>query len=593
MCGILGVVGSSSKLTDKTSLLESLRSQSHRGPDSSDHYLDSKAFLGHNRLAIIDLSQGGQPFSLPSQPWVLIFNGEIYNFKEIRIELESYGHVFLTNSDTEVLYQAWMRWGADSVDKFRGMYAFAIYNKLLQEVYLARDEFGIKPLYYVLESNGVVFASEMKTVLRVIQGLEWSIEGVAEFLQWQIVTGERTLDARILKVMPGQVLRFSVASSEISKIKTKRKEEFVSKDKETFKQVMSRSVAAHTISDVGFGVLLSGGLDSTLVAKILRESGYDFTTYSLDFDDPKFSELPYINYAAKTLGVKNKTYKVGLADFEEVLLKLPKLLDEPIGDSSLIPTYLISSFIRHDHKVALSGDGGDEMFGGYYSHAEVLKIYHGNNIERLKALRSYLIRGNPFPWKGQREWAWNEHLSQRYFVEPSPVEILTGIRVQRSKPQKMRSMVAEAMEDDVNYYMVDDILAKVDRMSMKTSLEVRVPFIDRHVYAYSRSLTEKDLFGPEGLTTKYLLKKELEPTLGSDFVHRKKMGFGIPVQKWTRKIYGDRLLEMFTGSQMLSNLPGKDYLHSKTREYLAGDDAASNLVWGCLILSLWEESVTT
>lgn len=536
---------------------------------------ESGGFLGHNRLAIIDLSGGTQPFQRPDSPLRLAFNGEIYNFKQILNELKGLGHNFTTESDTEVLFYAWRQWGKQCVDHLRGMYAFAIWDCSSQDVYLARDPFGIKPIFYAVEDSTIFFASEMKSVLAILSGeVSWSLRSVSEYLTWQYVPGNKTVDQRIFKITPGDILHFKTGmSAPLVVHKASRKVSGVSSN---FTEVMRDSIEAHTISDVGFGVLLSGGLDSTFVAKTLRDLEFDYKAYSLDFDDPAYSELPYIKHAVKVLGVPHFLHKVGVDDFKSTVRQLPYLLDEPLGDSSVIPTYLVSSFISQNHKVALSGDGGDEMFGGYKSYADSMSILYGKTRERLQLLKRRYRSGHGLPWKGSKSWAWDEHLDQRFMVSPEFTSYLTGEAFAK-KLFRGGDVIISEMEDDLENYMIDDVLVKVDRMSMRNSLEVLVPFIDRNVYSYSRSLSLSELVGPQ-MRTKHILREDLLPRFGSDFVHRKKTGFGIPYGKWTREVYGDSLVELFSSSSIISQLPGKDELFKKAKLFVKGDDADTNFI---------------
>ena len=583
MCGILGASLKSSLETSVIKAFTSIQKKmSHRGPDAFTQFVSKNVVLGHNRLSIIDVEEGSQPFKKNDSSLVLVFNGEIYNYKDIRAELKRLKATFSTNSDTEVLYEAWRIWGPQCVDRLRGMFAFAFYDIHSGEIFLARDVFGIKPLYYSFNNKGLFFASEFKSTLAMSgEGLEIDEDGLIDFLLYQFVDGEKTLDQRVKKIKPGQVVRFHGNSKSVIYNASKT---LISNNDSTndFIEVLKGSVQAHTISDVGFGVLLSGGLDSTSVAKILRDCGHDFETYSLDFEDERYSELSYIEHAAKILKVKNKILKVSLKDFTEVYLMLPDLLDEPLGDSSFIPTYIVSRFIAAEHKVALSGDGGDELLGGYRSYHRLLRSTFKSRLKVMLKDRSFQSISSPL---------WTQHLIDRQFVSKSEITKILGRNIpSKQKPEGMEAVYA-AMEDDVNHYMCNDILQKVDRASMKCSLEVRVPFIDRSVYAAARKLSKSDLFGDQYLDLKLPLKKFLVGDFGINFVDRKKMGFGLPFYNWTRDVFGDDVVAILKSSQILLRIKNQNYFWKQVGDYLKGDNRPANLVWGSLMLVFWEQGM--
>jgi asparagine synthase (glutamine-hydrolysing) len=552
MCGILGLIKNNGNInSDNFKKLNDL--QSHRGPDASGQWISNNGniALGHRRLSIIDLNQGAQPMLSHDKSLIITFNGEIYNYIDLKKELSDIGHKFRTNSDTEVILMAYREWGEACVNKFRGMFAFGIVDLNKKEIFLARDPFGIKPLVYYQDKNLFCFASEINTVAQ-IENLDLKIDynSIDYYLYLQYIPDPLTIYDKVKKLEPAHLMKVDFSGKIISK-KRYWKPQFNPKYSKSesvwfneFEEIMRDSIKAHTVSDVSLGSFLSGGVDSTLVTKYLSEIKKDLNTFSIGFEEKEYNELDYSYVAAKKIGSSHFT-KVVTPDFFSILGKIVKHYGEPFGDSSAIPTYYVSKLAKKSVKVVLSGDGGDELFGGYNSYlAWQEKINKKNSRPFLKnVLRSVLSIFRPkqfLPekpnlecWLGisqyfnyyQRKHLWKDEFQDsinknyKYFTE-------------YNKDFKNNSLVNKAQLYDLTNYLPFDILRKVDIASMMNGLEVRVPFLDKKVAEFALSMPEEINVSNSKWEGKRLLKKALENDFSDSYIYRQKQGFAVPLDKW-------------------------------------------------------------
>jgi asparagine synthase (glutamine-hydrolysing) len=570
MCGIAGIFdGKGRREIDRALLVRMNESQLHRGPDEGGVHLEPGVALGHRRLSIIDLSTGQQPLYNEDGSVCVIFNGEIYNFHELVAELAACGHSFRTHSDTEVIVHGWEEWGEACVTRFRGMFAFALWDRNRETLFLARDRLGVKPLYYAELSDGLwVFGSELKALL-VHPRLPREIDPLAveEYFAYGYVPEPRTVFKGVYKLGPGATLavrRGAPAPRPVVYWDAPFKPGPALTEQEAGEELVSRlreSVRLRMISDVPLGAFLSGGVDSSAVVAMMAGLSADpVVTCSISFGDPAFNESAYAQAVADRYRTRHHVEQVDPDDFS-LVDRLAALYDEPYADSSAIPTYRVCELARKSVTVALSGDGGDENFGGYRRYR-----WHMNE-ERVRSLIPLTLRRPVFGLLGQlypkADWAPQIFRAKSTFqalARDSVAAYFHSVSIMHDSMRRelfsdrfrselqgyaavevLRGHAARAPSDhplsliqylDLKTYLVGDINTKVDRASMAHSLEVREPLMDHPLVEWLSGLPpELKLRGGEG---KYLLKKSLEPHLTDEILYRPKMGFAVPLARWFR-----------------------------------------------------------
>jgi asparagine synthase (glutamine-hydrolysing) len=563
MCGIVGRFNYDPLRPVDRDVLEAMTDVvAHRGPDAAGYHLAPGIGLGHRRLSIIDLSTGDQPLANEDGTVWTVFNGEIYNFAEVRAELLAHGHRFRTGSDTEVIVHGYEQWGVRCVDRFRGMFAFAVWDASARRLLLARDRLGVKPLYYAeLPGRGIVFGSELKSLLEDPDvARDWRPDAIDAYLTLLYIPAPATIYRGIHKLRPGHVLvadKGLVRTSRYWDLEftgdgdAQREEEYL----EQLDGLLSESVALRQIADVPLGAFLSGGIDSSAVAAYMVEtSSRPPVTISVGFDHARYDELAHAKRVAAHLGCEFYPRTV-TPDIVSLLPKLAWHFDEPFADSSAVPTYYVSKAARELVTVALSGDGGDELWAGYARH----RVEHWEQSARralgpATAVAGMLGRALPLSVKGARAL---RHLgsdpSHAYALkhaygmfEPDAktrlysTDFAAAVRGAdpfasfRDAYARCGSLdpVDRGLYTDVHTYMVDDILTKVDRMSMAVSLEAREPLLDHRLLEFAAtvptSLKIKDGRG------KYLLRKALEKKIPREILERGKQGFEAPIGEWLR-----------------------------------------------------------
>jgi asparagine synthase (glutamine-hydrolysing) len=616
MCGIAGIVrwenppGGSGEIEGMTAAV------AHRGPDGVGFYRRGGVALGHRRLSIIDPELGAQPMSdAEGELWVT-YNGELYNFRELREELRQRGHRFVTNSDTEVVVAAYREWGEGCVRRFRGMFAFAAADFRRRVLFLARDHFGIKPLYYREGGGYLAFASELGALRRVEDAPPaGSLRAVDLYLRYNYIPTPHTIYRGVYKLPPASHLTVSFDGGRRGPVKywdVRFKPEGGLSEREweeRAEEAIRESVRAHLVADVPFGVFLSGGIDSTLVAWQMSELlGAPVRAFAIGFREERYSELPYAEEAARRCGVELHTEVVG----DDSLNFLPDLVahyGEPFGDSSCVPTWHVSRLARRHVPMVLSGDGGDETFAGYTTYLRWMETHpvarawgdlprspRASFYWARRALRTRLTAGS---WHNLADWEsslyyFNEG-GRRALWRPEYHGLIgRGCEAfeQADRRARHNDRVAYAQYLDYKTYLPCDILTKVDVASMYHGLEVRTPLIDLRVLELAARLPLSLRMGRNGsseLIPKYLLKRILGKTFPPEFVHRKKQGFSIPRDAWflpgqpARKILeavlldrGSRLREFFNPEEIRMQLD----THSEGRDN-------SNALWLLLVLGIW------
>lgn len=595
MCGISGVVYLDGRMADAAPIEVMNRLQRHRGPDGEGVHAEGAIAFGHRRLAIIDPTGGHQPLVDYDAGTVLTYNGEIYNYRELRAELSPCP--FYTDSDTEVLLRAYQKWGIACVTRLRGMFAFALYDRMAGKVFLVRDRLGIKPLYYRREPGRIIFASELNPVVAVSEGaMAVDPDAVAAYLYYQYVPCPATIYEGVHKLEPATRLEIDLTTGET------RQERYWSlepaprvwNEKKTVDELdalLAEVTDLYVRSDVPFGAFLSGGIDSSMVTAYMAQAlPKPVQTFSIGFPEEDLSELPWAREAAGILGTDHHERIVSSNMGLEVLAHLVRHFGEPFGDSSAVPTYYVSRAASAEVKMVLSGDGGDELFAGYHSYPALYDMAgHGRQPGLLGHLRGLFGVNRP-------AWSLQEaHDAQRRIFGLDDVNALTGRRWTPPPPP----FFADARDDmqrlqyqDLTTYMLDDILTKVDRMSMAASLEVRVPLLDHHLVEFAFSLPLeariRRIPGQDAPVGKYILKSLAGRSFRPEFVHRRKMGFGIPVNDWLTGPLRPLLFHMLDSpGNAVFQFVDRQAARRVVTEFEAGRGYGAGAVWVLLMLMLW------
>jgi asparagine synthase (glutamine-hydrolysing) len=609
MCGICGIASASGP-ADAERLAAMSATLVHRGPDSDGLMTDGPVGLAAKRLSIIDLETGDQPLANEDGSVTVVQNGEIYNYRELRHELERAGHSFRSHGDTEVLAHAYEEWGDAFTGRLRGMFALALWDARRRRLLLARDRYGIKPLYYRARAGGLEFASELRALPRG----PIDLDGLEAFLAFNCIPDPLTIFADARKLPPGHLLvweggeprleRFArPAPADAEDLRRGDEAELV----EELRARLRDSVRAHLVSDVPVGVLLSGGIDSCLLAALAaHELSEPLQTFTIGFEERSFDETADARTVAEQYGTDHHEL-VLRPDAALLLPALADAFDEPFADSSALPTYLVSELAARHVKVALSGEGGDELFGGYYTYAADLLAARAGPLARLarplvellpastaKASLDYrakrFVRAAHLP-PLERHHGWKEIFSPELRAELTgrrhgfdPVDLLRA----RFAETGGAELVARLQDVDLGVLMVADQLTKTDRASMAHSLESRVPFLDTMVTNLALALPTG--LKVSGLRKKVLLRKAAAPLLPKRIVYGKKRGFSIPAAAWLR---GE--LEPFARDVLSAEtLRRQGFFEPRVvaqlvDEHVAGREDRSRQLWGLLAFTLWHE----
>ncbi|MBN8981884.1 MAG: asparagine synthase (glutamine-hydrolyzing) [Rhizobiales bacterium] len=596
MCGIAGIIRFDGAPVQETALRGMALAMKHRGPDGDGVHVVGPVGFAHRRLAIIDPVGGQQPLIDDESGLAITYNGEVYNYVEIRRELGE-AH-FTTDCDTEVVLRAWRQWGPDALQRFRGMFAFAIHDPRVNKAFLVRDRLGIKPLYYRVTQNGVTFASELNAIAQG-ERLETDPDALSLYLRYGYVPAPYSIYKGVFKLEQGHFLTIDVASGKIDKTcywqldpALRPVEEGAAL--EQLDALLRETIKLYVRSDVPFGAFLSGGVDSSLVTALMSEAlGGGVRTFSIGFDDERYSELPYAKEAADRLKTQHHQEVLSPDMSPEFLQRLAGCFGEPFSDSSALPTWLVSQVASRDVKMVLSGDGGDELFAGYNSYPAVARASKNAALAPIyQAVSSIAGNSRLGTFAAARSGTWlDEHHRQRDTFGETDRAALTGAGIpeQPDRTDTKTDPVTWCQARDVATYLPDDILTKVDRMSMAHSLEVRVPLLDHKIVEFAFSLPlDLRLCTNGGVTGKYLLKRAAERFFPRAFLDRKKWGFGIPLQKWLEGPLRPLVRDLLDSSDALSGagLDGKQ-VRRIVREFYEGRHERVGQVWALLSLELW------
>jgi asparagine synthase (glutamine-hydrolysing) len=620
MCGIAGVVATTRESNVTTALVREMCNRIiHRGPDDEGIFVEDGAGLGMRRLSIIDLSGGHQPvFNEDRSAWI-VFNGEIYNFPELRPELEKHGHRFYTKTDTEVIIHLYEEMGADCVQKLRGMFGLAIYDKEKRKLILARDRLGKKPLHYALLNGSLYFGSEIKSILAVAPELtELNSQALLEYLYYGYVPDPITAFTGIKKLPPGHLLEFQNGEVRLRQYwdlpqygthEPQSEEECL----EELEHRLLEATRVRLISDVPLGAFLSGGTDSsTIVALMSRVSSGPVKTFSIGFTKDDFNEADYARIVARKFATDHHEM-VLKPDVVQTVGDLTSSLEEPFGDSSMLPTYYVSQMARRHVTVALSGDGGDEIFAGYDRY----RIHSDRRVfEYVPEWARRMYRNQVFPLLPRtvrgRKFSYNVSLPwrERYvdglsfipaFERDAPLltDDFRQVLRKSNDPQNVllryfakapaRDPVSELLYVDTKTYLVADILTKVDRMSMLNSLEVRVPILDHEFVEWATSLPVE--WKLRGKSQKYILRKLAERVgVPPEVLNRPKQGFALPLVHWMRNELKEVLMILLEPRTLQRGYFEARGIRRLMNDHLCGRRESSGRIWRLLMFELWHRN---
>ncbi len=603
MCGICGFTG---EVLDRTKVIENMTKLiTHRGPDSAGYFADNDISMGFRRLSIIDLGNGDQPIYNEKNNLVLTFNGEIYNYKDLKKELLECGHTFYTETDSEVILHGFEEWGEGVLKKLRGMFAIAIWNREDKSLFLARDPFGIKPLHWSKVGESFIYASEIKSILAFPNFRKrFNYKTLDNYLSFQYAVPPETFFEGVYCLMPGHYMWYKNGEVEINRYfeATFKIDENMDLQTATDKieKVFENSVEAHRISDVEVGCFLSSGVDSSYVSSYFADQ--KAFTVGFDFGE-KYNEVTWAQRLAGKIGIDHKYKIISSEEFWSSIRKVQYHMDQPLADPSCIALYFVSKLASEHVKVVLSGEGADELFGGYtiYNEPRVFRMYQKVLPQKVRTFLADLMRRIPFRFKGRSFIIRGEHTTENKYIgnafmfsKEDKQKILKNSSL-ATRPQDVCRKLFERAKDyddvtkmqymDINMWMVGDILLKADRMSMANSLELRVPFLDKEVFEVARTIPTKLKTPKEN--TKYALRQAAMRHLPTDTAQKEKLGFPVPTRVWLRdKKYYEIVKKAFL-SETSKNFFNPEELIKLLDDHYSGKWDNSRKIWTIYIFIVW------
>lgn len=602
MCGLSGEILFGTGDIDMNKINSSLAKIAHRGPDHSQIELGDFFALAHARLSIIDLdNRSNQPFYSDDKRYIIAFNGEIYNYLELKNSLKKNGEQFRTNSDTEVLLKLLIREGKNALPKLNGFFAFVFIDTLTKSGIIARDHIGVKPLCYSINENRIVFGSYVNSVKCLVDDANLDIDAIGQYLQYSYIPGSRTVYKEIKKLNPGHFIELS--DNRIQAPKKWYIPDDIPSIKESLFEVLNDSVVERLVADVKLGSFLSGGVDSSIIAALAIKHKPALETFSIGFEDAIYDESAFAKIVAKHIGSKHHSIKISDNELLSNVEFFVESIDEPFADSSALAVMSLCKYTAESVKVALSGDGADELFAGYNKHKALLRSIQPSSKDKLAGVVGKIVPqgtrsseiGNTF--RRLKKWSKGMNLSplDRYilwasFMEQSTVKSLLN---KEYKPYDFGVDPKNSMHDflklDQALVLPNDMLTKVDRMSMLNGVEVRVPFLSKKVIKKAHSYSTEELINNS--QGKIILQKEFGNLLPKEIFERKKHGFEVPLKKWIKGPMKEFVNE-FTSSDILNRHGLIDSVQanrivSKLNHNQAGDAAMQ--IWSIALLHAWLE----
>jgi asparagine synthase (glutamine-hydrolysing) len=621
MCGFCGIFDRSGDPIDKVTLERMTTVLKHRGPDGDGHFWDREIALGHRRLSIIDVEGGAQPIGNEDGSLQVVFNGEIYNFVELRKELEGDGHTFKTRSDTEVIVHAYEQWGTDCVNRFNGMFAFAIWDKHKRELFVARDHLGIKPLYYTLIGDRLAFASEIKALLQV-PGCprEIDLDALADLFTFRYVPSPKTLFRGIFKLPPGYLMRATKNEIEIRRfwswvprlITNWREEELI----EEYQSLLEDAVRLQLRSDVPLGLFLSSGVDSGVLLAIMSNySARPVQTFTIGFEEgAKTNEVEDAGETARRFGADHYSTMLSYKDYASYFERYMSDLEEPVADEPAPAFYFLAKITRERVKVALTGQGADEPWAGYDRYLGVKLSTYYSRLPRL-ITDSFAPVIAKIPGRMERMKRGIESLGEpdiltrfakiySFFSADMKAQLFKGLLKERFEAAPYGAMetlrrlqadvqhldpLSQMLYIDTRANLPDDLLMVADKTSMANSLEVRVPFLDHRLVEFVESLPPS--LKLKGMTGKYLLKKALTKWLPPETIYRKKKGFAHPIADWLRTSMRPLVEDcLLSNKSSLSRYFDQDYMRQLYKRHREGKEPYMRHIYLLVSLELWHRT---
>lgn len=611
MCGFIGIMfdyPTERTEEDKELFKKQNNLITHRGPDDEGYYFDPYISFGFRRLSIIDIESGTQPLSYNDERIWLVFNGEIYNYIEIREKLLEEGYEFQTDSDTEVIAALFAKLKEGAFQYLRGMFSILIWDKQAEKLYGARDPFGIKPLFYHENDQGIVFASEKKSITLMMEKEEVNKEALQQYLSFQYVPEPMTMTVGIQKVepghyftkKPGEPIEFTRYWHATFQPVLREKQDWIKK----IQEVMYDSVKVHMRSDVPVGSFLSGGIDSTLIVSIAKEFNPGIKTFSVGFEREGYSEIDVAKETADKLNVENISYMISPEEYVESLPTIMWHMDDPLADPACVPLYFVSREARKYVTVVLSGEGSDELFGGYniYREPESLKVFNSiptpvkDLLARVSAILPEGVKGKSFLERGTTPLRERYIGNAKMFEEDEKQSLLKCYNKQISYQQVTSKLfdqvshypaVNQMQYVDIHTWMRGDILLKADRVTMANSLELRVPFLDKEVFRVANEIPV-DLKIANG-TTKNILREAARGIIPDHVLDRKKLGFPVPIRHWLKNELNGWAKQLIRESET-DHLLYKDYVLELLEAHCQGKGDYSRKIWTVLMFMLWHQN---
>lgn len=600
MCGIVGFADHSK---DKKKIIKEMADLiRHRGPDSDGFYVNDNVALGFRRLSIIDLEGGNQPIFNEDKTKLVFMNGEIYNYQMLKEDLQVKGHKFTTNSDTEVLLHGYEEYKEELLPMLRGMFTFIIYDITNDEIFGARDFYGIKPLYYYLDKKSFMFGSEIKSFLAHPNfKKELNRSMLEDYLTFQYSVGENTFFKNVYKLRPGCYFKYKDNNLTIEKYYNIELEPDTTKSeaewKEKLKELLNDSIKAHKIADVEVGSFLSSGVDSSYISTVANVD----KTFTVGWDNQKYSEIDYAKELSEIIGVKNINKKISKQEYFDNFANIQYYMDEPLADPSAIALYFVANIASKEVKVALSGEGSDEIFGGYniYHEPYSVSIYYKipYPIRRMLGVLVYPFRHHRFfnfIYRRSRKLE-DRYIGNAFMFEPSETKKILNYKTKKETYKDLTRPYYEKIKNyddvskmqyiDFNFWLIGDILLKADKMSMANSLEVRVPFLDRMLIDTARKIPTK--YKIKDGKTKYLFREVAREVLPKKWSDKKKLGFPVPIREWLKEEDTYKLIkDKFSKSEKFFK-PEK--IIKLLEEHKSGKKDNSRKIWTIYSFLVWYE----